>query len=61
MPVPASKKKDPYSTKPKEMSVDVTKPVIMAEIAPGHYNLIDGRHRVEKARRLGMKKVPATN
>ena len=40
-------------------SVDVTKPVIMAEIAPGRYNLIDGRHRVEKARRLGIEKIPA--
>ena len=40
-------------------SVDVTKPVIMAEIAPGCYNLIDGRHRVEKARRLGIEKIPA--
>jgi hypothetical protein len=29
-------------------SVDVSKPVILAEIAPGRYNLIDGHHRVEK-------------
>ena len=40
-------------------SVDISRPVILAEIAPGHYNLIDGRHRVEKARRMGMKNVPA--
>ena len=40
-------------------SVDVTKPVIIAEIAPGRFNLIDGHHSVEKARRLGMEKVPA--
>jgi hypothetical protein len=32
-------------------SVDVTKPVILAEIAPGRYNLIDGHHRVRKAAR----------
>jgi hypothetical protein len=40
-------------------SVDVSQPVILAEIAPGRYNVIDGNHRVEKARRMGMKTVPA--
>ncbi|MCK4378806.1 MAG: ParB N-terminal domain-containing protein [Deltaproteobacteria bacterium] len=40
-------------------SVDISRPVILAEIAPGHYNLIDGKHRVEKARRMGIKNVPA--
>ena len=40
-------------------SVDISRPVILAEIAPGHYNLIDGNHRVEKARRMGIKNVPA--
>ncbi len=40
-------------------TVDVTKPVILAEIAPGRYNLIDGNHRMEKARRQGIKNVPA--
>lgn len=40
-------------------SVDVSRPVILAEIGPGHYNLIDGNHRVEKARRMGMKTVSA--
>jgi len=39
-------------------SVDVTKPVIIAEISPGRYNVIDGNHRMEKARRLGLKKMP---
>ena len=39
--------------------VDVTKPVIIAEISPGRYNVIDGNHRIEKARRLGLKKVSA--
>jgi hypothetical protein len=34
-------------------SVNVSRPVILAEISPGHYNLIDGNHRVEKARRTG--------
>ena len=40
-------------------SVDISKPVIMAEIAPGRYNLIDGNHRMEKARRMGVKSLPA--
>jgi len=39
--------------------VDVSKPVIVAEISPGHYNVIDGHHRMEKARRLGLEKVSA--
>lgn len=40
-------------------TVDVTKPVIVAEISPGRYNVIDGNHRLEKARRLGMEKISA--
>ena len=40
-------------------TVDVSEPVILAEIAPGRYNLIDGNHRMERARRQGIKKVPA--
>ncbi len=38
-------------------SVDVSLPVILAEISPGRYNLIDGHHRMEKARRLGINTV----
>ncbi len=40
-------------------SVDISRPVVFAEIAPGQYNLIDGHHRVEKARRLGKDTVRA--
>ena len=40
-------------------SVDVSRPVIMAEISPGHYNLIDGNHRIEKARRMGISRLSA--
>jgi len=50
------------SSKVKEdhvLKVDVTKPVIVAEISPGRYNVIDGNHRMEKARRLGMETIPA--
>ena len=40
-------------------SVEISKPVILAEIAPERYNLIDGNHRMEKARRMGIKSIPA--
>lgn len=40
-------------------SVDFSNPVILAEICPGRYNLIDGHHRVEKARRIGIKSIRA--
>ena len=38
-------------------SVEVSRPVILAEIAPGRYNLIDGNHRMEKARKMGTKSI----
>ena len=37
-------------------NTDINRPGIIAEIAPGRYNLIDGNHRIEKASRLGNKK-----
>ncbi|NSW91883.1 MAG: ParB N-terminal domain-containing protein [Firmicutes bacterium] len=40
-------------------SVDLTTPVIIAEICPGMYNLIDGHHRIEKAYRIGLESIPA--
>lgn len=40
-------------------SVDLTSPVILAEICPGMYNLIDGHHRIEKAFRMGVENIPA--
>ena len=36
-------------------AADICRPVILAEIAPNRYNLIDGCHRVEKAHRLGIQ------
>lgn len=41
------------------VNVVIGEPVIIAEIAPCQYNLIDGNHRMEKARRLGIKKMNA--
>lgn len=40
-------------------TVDVSIPVIIAEISPGRYNVIDGNHRMEKARRSGIEKIRA--
>jgi hypothetical protein len=40
-------------------SVEISRPLIIAEISPGQYNLIDGNHRMGKARRMGIKSLPA--
>jgi hypothetical protein len=41
------------------LSADLSRPVLLAEIAPGRHNLIDGHHRVAKARREGVPTVDA--
>jgi hypothetical protein len=38
---------------------DLSRPVLLAEIAPGLYNLIDGQHRIARARSDGVPMVPA--
>ncbi len=40
-------------------SVDISRPVVLAEISPGQYNLIGGHHRVTKASRQGVKAIRA--
>ena len=45
--------------KPAVAAADLTRPVILAEIAPGRYNLIDGHHRVAKAHGEGVPSIPA--
>jgi len=40
-------------------SADLARPLVLAEISPGNYNLIDGHHRVEKARRTGVETMVA--
>jgi hypothetical protein len=40
-------------------SADLLRPVLLAEIAPERWNLIDGHHRVARARREGAPSVPA--
>ena len=38
---------------------DLSRPIILAEISPGRFNVIDGNHRVERAGREGLKAIPA--
>ena len=40
-------------------SADLSIPIILAEISPGMFNIIDGHHRLEKAYRDGASKVLA--
>jgi len=40
-------------------SVDIYNPIILAEISPGRYNLIDGHHRAEKAVREKIQTIKA--
>lgn len=38
---------------------DVSKPILLAEISPGSFNMIDGNHRIERAAREGLKTIAA--
>lgn len=40
-------------------TADLFRPIHLAEISPGLFSLIDGHHRVAKARREGVKTLPA--
>jgi len=40
-------------------AADLARPVLLAEISPGSFNLVDGHHRVEKARRCDVETLPA--
>jgi hypothetical protein len=40
-------------------NVKIGDPIILAEISPGRYSLIDGNHHMEKARRLGLENMQA--
>lgn len=39
--------------------VEISRPIILAEIAPCRYNVIDGNHRLQKAHRMGIKVIQA--
>lgn len=38
---------------------DLSRPILLGEISPGLYNVIDGHHRLAKARREGAQGLPA--
>ena len=40
-------------------NADLSRPLLLAEIAPGRFNVIDGNHRVARARRDGITTLPA--
>jgi hypothetical protein len=40
-------------------TADLTRPILLAEIAPGQFNVIDGNHRLARARRDSVQIVPA--
>ena len=37
---------------------DLTKPLVVAELSKDHLLLIDGNHRLHKARALGLENIP---
>jgi hypothetical protein len=41
------------------MLLDVVSPIILAEISPGRYNVIDGNLRLEKTYRMEMGYIAA--
>jgi hypothetical protein len=41
------------------LGADLSRPILLAEIAPGRYNPIDGNHRIAKARRDRVASIPA--
>jgi hypothetical protein len=41
------------------LAADLSRAILLAEISPGRYSLIDGNHRVAKARREAAPTVPA--
>ena len=40
-------------------TADLSRPILLAEIAPGRFNVIDGNHRLARARRESVQTVPA--
>lgn len=50
-----SSRLDPATIEKANISV----PIILAEVAPGRFNVIDGNHRLKKARISGMTKILA--
>lgn len=40
-------------------AADLCRPILLAEISPGHFNVIDGHHRVAKAKHQGLRDIRA--
>ena len=40
-------------------AANLSAPILLAEISPGMFNVIDGNHRLEKACRSGIDQIPA--
>ena len=40
-------------------TADLSRPILRAEISPGNFNVIDGHHRVARARREAVSDLPA--
>ena len=40
-------------------TANLASPIVLGEISPGRFNVIDGNHRLEKARRQGLEKISA--
>jgi hypothetical protein len=40
-------------------TADLSRPILLAEISPGLYNVIDGNHRLGKAQQDGVRAIPA--
>lgn len=40
-------------------AADLSAPILLGELAPGHFNVIDGHHRVAKARREALSSIAA--
>lgn len=40
-------------------SADLNRPILLAEISPERFNVIDGHHRIARARREGVLSIPA--
>ncbi len=41
------------------LNAKVENPIILGEIAPNRFNVIDGNHRLERAHRDGLETIPA--
>jgi hypothetical protein len=40
------------------LAANLARPIVLAEISPDNYNLIDGNHRVARAKREGVQFLP---